>query len=455
MKDSGSISRITHAGVVFLGRKRPGFDEEWGAAMAERVTTALSARSWGVFFCPAKAVDDATLRKAVSECKASGCETLIALQTTMSDGRLAPLLAQLWNGPIVLWATPEKPEGDLVSSCSLVGTHLYASVFARMGVSFQVVSGGPEDDRLLNELDAAVRTTAAVGRLRQAKIGLAGYHAPGFINMHADPFAFGDALGAQLYHFGQQELLSAMEAIPENDLENDVEKTMQLGMPLVNVTEDELKVQSRYYLAIKRMIVDEHLEAFAVRCWPELPNLTGQWPYLAMVRLTDEGYAVTMEGDIDGAVGMLVLRLLGIEPGFLTDWLEHDDQHITVWHGGGTPASLAEPVGAAHERTIARHFNSDKAAVVDGWIAADRPVTLMRMWSDGRGYRLMTREGVTVTPTRHLRGTVGRVRIESVNVHDLFDQLCHEGMPHHLIVVPGHHGAILSRFGRLMGMGIV
>jgi len=455
MTNSKSIWPVPHAGVVFLGRKRPGFDETWGAAMTERVKTVVSTRSWGVFLCPTRAVDDATLRQAVGECTASGCETLIALQTTMSDGRLAPLLAQLWNGPLVLWATPEKPEGDIVSSCSLVGTHLYASVFARMGVPFQVISGGPEDDRLLGDLDAAVRTTAAVGRLRQAKIGLAGYHAPGFINMHADPFALGDSLGAQLYHFGQQELLTAMDAVPENEIRIDIDKTLKLGLPLVNVTEDELIVQSRYYLAIRRMMADEHLDAFAVRCWPELPNLTGQWPYLAMVRLTDEGYAVTMEGDVDGAVGMFALRLLGVEPGFLTDWLEHDDQHITVWHGGGTPASLAEPAGGAHERTIARHFNSDKAAVVDGWIAADRPVTLVRIWSNGRGCQLMTREGMTVPPTRHLRGTVGRVRIESENVHDLFDSLCHEGMPHHLIVVPGHHRAILSRFGRMMGMGIV
>ena len=455
MKDSISISPNSHAGVVFLGRKRPGFDEEWGAAMAERVKTAVDKRSWGVFICPTKAVDDTTLRQAIGECKTAGCDTMVALQTTMSDGRLAPLLGQIWGGPLVLWATPEKPEGDLVSSCSLVGTHLYASVFARMGVPFQVVSGGPEDDRLLTDLDAAVRTTSAAARLRRAKIGLVGYHAPGFINLHADPFALDDSLGAQLYHFGQQELLSAMDAVPEKEVEIDVESTTQLGIPLVNVTRDELMVQSRYYLAIRQIVADEHLDAFALRCWPELPNLTGQWPYLAMVRLTDEGYPVTMEGDVDGAIGMLALRLLGIEPGFLTDWLEHDEHHITVWHGGGTPASLCEPAGGAHPRTIARHFNSDRAAVVDGWIAADRPVTLMRMWSDGRGYQLMTREGVTVPPTRHLRGTVGRVRIESENVHDLFDHLCHEGMPHHLIVVPGHHGKSLSKFGELMGMGIV
>ncbi|MCK4515198.1 MAG: hypothetical protein KAU31_08070, partial [Spirochaetaceae bacterium] len=62
MRNSRSISTITHAGVVFLGRKRPGFDEEWGAAMTERVKTAINARSWGVFLCPTKAVDDATLR---------------------------------------------------------------------------------------------------------------------------------------------------------------------------------------------------------------------------------------------------------------------------------------------------------------------------------------------------------------------------------------------------------
>lgn len=423
--------------------------------MAARVTRAVGAQSWNSFVCPTKVVDDASLRKAISECTGAGCTILVVLQTTMSDGRLAPPLAQLWGGPVVLWATPENPDGDLVSSCSLVGTHLYASLLAKMDVPFEVVTGAPEDTRLLGELETAVRATSVLPQLWQAKLGLIGYHAPGFINMHADPYALNRHLGAQLYHTGQQDLLSAMDAVPEQNVTADIDATLELGMPLVDIERNDLAIQSRYYLAIQQLMVDEHLHALGLRCWPELPNLTGQWPYLAMVRLADEGWPMTMEGDLDGALGMFMLTRLGLEAGFLTDWLEHDDHHITVWHGGGTPACLAEPAGSPHARSIVRHFNSGKPAVVDGWIAVDRPVTILRVWSEPDGYRMMVREAVTVEPTRHLRGTNGRIRLADENVHEFFDTVCHAGMPHHLIVAPGHNATMLRRLGRLLDMAMV
>ena len=444
-------------GVLFFGRRRPGFDEEWGISMANRVRSAVADQSWDNFVCETKAVDDASLRRAIDECGEAGCKTLVALQTTMSDGRLAPIFAQHWGRPIVLWGTPEKPDGDLVSSCSLVGTHLFASILARLRATFEVVSGAPEDPRLIEDLDSAVLTTLAADRLRRAKIGLIGGHAPGFINMHADPYALNEKLGAELYQLGQQDLLRTMNELEDGDVSADIDVTLALGMPLVDIQRKDLEVQSRYYLALKRMIEEERFDALALRCWPELPNLTGQWPYLAVVRLTDEGYAVTIEGDVDGAIGLLAMSELGIEPGFLTDWLEHDHESIVTWHGGGTPASLAEPTGSAHGRTIARHFNSNKPAVVDGWIVADRPVTIARIWSDPRpdaagAYRMMVREAVTVKPTRHLRGTNGRIRINGEDIHELFDLVCHAGMPHHLAVVPGHHARIIGRLARILGM---
>jgi len=440
------------AGLVFFGRTRPGFDEEWGAAMSARVRSSTAARSWEAYPCPTRAVDDKTVRKAIRECRAEGCDTLVVLQTTMSDGRLAPVLFQQWAGPIVLWATPEKPDGDLVSSCSLVGTHLFASLAARFDVPFEVVSGAPDDEKTMAEIDRSVRSTAAVSRLGSAKVGLIGYHAPGFINMHADPTVVSRYLGAELYHTGQQDLLNAMEALDENAVDDDLAATIGLGLPIVDMDPAELKTQSRYYLAIKEMMETESLDALALRCWPELPNLTGQWPYLALVRLTDEGYNVTMEGDVDGALGMLLMRNLAIEPGFLTDWLEHDATTITTWHGGGTPACLAEPQGSEHGRSIARHFNSNKPAVVDGWVAPDQPVTIMRIWSSPDGYRLMAREGNTAAPTRHLRGTNGVVELDGDNAHDLFDLCCHAGMPHHLTVAPGHHARTLVKAARVLGM---
>lgn len=116
---------------------------------------------------PEKAVDDSTLRQAIEACKEKAVDALVLLQTTMADGRLAPTLAQLWPDPPVLWATPEKPEGDSVGSCSLVGTHAWASTLRQMGHPFQILYGDPGAAETGKQVREAVHLAATVHRLRQ------------------------------------------------------------------------------------------------------------------------------------------------------------------------------------------------------------------------------------------------------------------------------------------------
>ena len=97
-------------GVIFLGRRRPGFDMEWGKVMEESVRGWLQKVEFDIFEPPEKAVDDASLRRVMAACEAQRVDAIVLLQTTMGDGRLAPTMAQLWPDPLILWATPEKPE---------------------------------------------------------------------------------------------------------------------------------------------------------------------------------------------------------------------------------------------------------------------------------------------------------------------------------------------------------
>ena len=130
-------------GLLFLGRKRPGFDMEWGAAMELKVREAVNQSTFEVFEPSEKAVDETSLRKVVGECKEAGVQALVLLQTTMADGRMAPTLAQIWPYPPIFWATPENQDGDMISSCSLVGAHVWATSLRQMGRSFEILKGDP------------------------------------------------------------------------------------------------------------------------------------------------------------------------------------------------------------------------------------------------------------------------------------------------------------------------
>jgi L-fucose isomerase-like protein len=445
---------LLKVGVIFLGRRRPGFDMDWGKRMEDRVRAVLPNNRFSIFEPSEKAIDDASMRRVVAECAAQKADTLVLLQTTMGDGRLAPTLAQLWPDPLILWATPEKPDGDMISSCSLVGAHCWASVLRQMGHAFELVYGDPDADETQQRFQEAVAMAVTVRGLRSVRVGIVGGQAPGYFAMGADPFTVHHGLGAQLQTFSLIEFANVANDLRTEAVANDVTKVKALGLPHKDTTDDDLPMASRLYLAMRAFMDNERLDTLTIREWPEMPNTFGQWPYLGVARLTDEGRAVGIEGDVDGSLSAWIAESLGLGRCYLSDWLEHDRESITLWHGGAAPMSLCEPVGSPGGPRIARHFNIKKPAVIEATLRAKMPVTVFRFWRLDGKYLLTAREGETIKPKRHLMATNALARMKE-DPSDWFDELCHTGMPHHVAVVQGHHAALLKRFARVMEMRLV
>ena len=123
----------------------------------------------------------------------------------------------------------------------------------------------------------------------QAKVGVIGTHAPGFIDLAADPFLLRRTLGIQLHPLSLPQFIERVHAIPEDAVRKDVRARARSQAPHAGVTADALPMNSRCYLAMLELIEEESLDALAMQCWPELPNMLGQWPYLAVSRLGTEG----------------------------------------------------------------------------------------------------------------------------------------------------------------------
>lgn len=424
---------------------------EWGKQMETRVRGSL-AKSGFEFFEPSeKAVDDPSLRRVMAECEAQKIDALVLLQTTMGDARLSQTLAQLWPDPVILWATPEKPDGDMISSCSLVGAHCWASVLRQMGHAFELVYGDPDAAETQKQFSEAVRLAVTVRRLKKVRLGIVGGQAPGYFAMSPDPFVIHRATGAQVQSFSLIDFSNAVSELSAEAVAADVAKVKSLGLPHKDTTDDDLPMSSRLYLAIKLFFENENLDALTIREWPEMPNVFGQWPYFAVARLADEGRAIGIEGDADGALGAWLVESLGLGRCYLSDWLEHDDKTITLWHGGAAPMSLCEPVGKPGGPQIAKHFNIKKPAVMEATLRAGMPVTVYRFWRCDGKYFLTAREGETLKPKRHLMATNGLAKM-NCDPREWFEELCHAGMPHHIAVIGGHHAALLKRLARALNI---
>lgn len=437
-------------GVIFLGRKRPGFDMEWGQPMAEKARAAMAKTGFSIYEPPQTVTDDASLKTAVADCSQKGVDAIVTLQTTMADMRMAPTMSQIWPHPVIIWATPENPQGDMISSCSLVGVHAWASILQQINHPFEIVYGDPDDAKTMKQFNDAVRLAHTHKRLHNAFVGIIGTQAPGFFAMGSDPFTIRKGTGAQLKSFTLLEFADVVNSFSEKEVAEDVAKVKAMGMAHKDTTDDDLPMASRLYLALRHYLDNENIDALSFRCWPEMPNTFGQWPYVAMARLTDEGKAIGCEGDVDGSVTALAGESLGLGPSQLSDWLEHDDSTITIWHAGTAPFSLTPPPGEPGGPQIACHFNNKKPAVIESSFKVGLPVTLCRMWHTDGTYKISACDAETVTPRRHLMGTNGLAKLKDRNPDEWFRTLCDEGMPHHLSIFAGHHSDLLQRLTRTM-----
>jgi L-fucose isomerase-like protein len=178
--------------------------------------------------------------------------------------------------------------------------------------------------------------------------------------------------------------------------------------------------------------------------------MLGQWPYLAISRLSSEGYAVSIEGDVDGCISSLMNSLLGLGPSFLTDWLEHDNSTIFFWHPGMAPMTMCNAVGSDGGPELANHFNLVKPYVVDGRIRSDEPVTITRLWRCDNQYHMTAFEGRTIAPRRKVTGNSVLVEAAASDIPKRFDRLLYAGMPHHVLLSFGKHAEMFRRLARML-----
>jgi hypothetical protein len=148
----------------------------------------------------------------------------------------------------------------------------------------------------------------------------------------------------------------------------------------------------------------------------------------------------------------LAARELGMGVVYMSDWLEHDASSIAIWHTGCVPFQLCEPIGGEKGPRVALHFNIHKPAVIEATLRSDLPITVFRLWNCDGQYNLTALQGRTAAPERHLLGNNGIAVIDGVDVREWFDEMIHQGLPHHVMITAGHHGKTLKRFARQMGI---
>jgi L-fucose isomerase-like protein len=197
------------------------------------------------------------------------------------------------------------------------------------------------------------------------------------------------------------------------------------------------------YLAFRELVEQEGLEALAVGCYPHLMGRV----CLAASLLADEGIPLACEGDVNGAVGQLMLQLLTGQPTHNTDWLNPlEDGTVVLTHCGSGALSLAE---RREDVTLAdvRLMGQGVCALFP---ARPGPVTLLSLVGGQGRYQVALLEGEALHTEMVFPGNPVRVQFRQ-SAADLIDWIHAEGIGHHWMIGYGHVAREVRAWTRIAG----
>lgn len=383
-------------------------------------------------------------------------DLLLHVCATFSDASPARDLYGAASRPIVLWSFREPGEvGDRLWWNSLCGANLMGHALVRDGHDVRFVYGDPDEPTVRDTLRRALagllpdvpelpRSTgerapaatarAALERVRGRRIGALGDGPTGFTPSEYDADQLRTLLGVEIAPRPLETMLSTIAAVPVHVREREREAASEWQPSIALLEGVEVDRFAATTVALRDWRTSEHLDALAIRCWPEFPTELGVMPCSALSRLADEHVPTQCERDVHGAATMLLLAALGAEPSYLVDTVDvvPEDGIVRFWHCGAAATQLAaDPddatqfVHANRKIGVAGNFALRPGRVVATRLTEDptRPGTL----------RLLIAAGTALEAPNRFQGNTADVRLDSDAV-EFVTALVTGGFPHHTVL---------------------
>jgi L-fucose isomerase-like protein len=338
--------------------------------------------------------------------------------------------------PLLLWSLPGMETG------ALCGTQQLTAVLRQLDEPFDCVYGPLAEGENLARATTFLRAAALYKRLRRARIGFGGHRVAGMTEVSANEIALKRCLGPRIVPLDLPQLLATAEAMPAEQARK-AWKVFSARSAACKVGEDAGLDSMRVHAAVDKLVVQHRLDALTIGCYPHLMGRV----CLAASLLADEGVPLGCEGDVNGAVGQLMLTLLTGEPTHNNDWLEPlDDGSVIFTHCGSGSLSLAEKPSDITLASV-RLMGQGVCALFP---ARPGPVTLVSLMPVGNEYQLALLEGEALSTGMVFPGNPLRVRF-AAPTPKIIDCIHDEGIGHHWMAGYGHVGGEIRQWAKIAG----
>ncbi len=442
--------------VAFAGVTQSGFDSELAStyfrASEGALQTLLEQLDIDLIVQKQLIVTGREMRQASAEWSVKGIDAIILQTSSFASGELALELATFAkekNLPIILWGISEPSGGPLLLN-SFCCANFYSSIFKQIDVKYRWLFSHHEQlDAVEEELREIIQALKVIKRLKNDRVAVIGSaRVPGFYGSNFDELAVKERFGVTVDKIDLSTVFAQAEAIPAAAVRAEIERVYG-ATEIIGVSPEQLEKSVRPYLALRSLAEEAGYAGYALKCWPEFPEVYGAAVCLSVAMLNEAGIITSDESDLMGLISMLISHYATgfTEVPTLLDMVAFDEKQNTVgvWHCGGTAWQLGRDGGQIETQP---HFNQvDENQVHLGsaceMLLRTGPVTLSRLMGSAGAEALIFEGNVIDTPMQ-FRGSYGDVKLPSrLAAKDLVDHIMDVGCEHHYALIYSHIASLL------------
>jgi L-fucose isomerase-like protein len=468
---------IVKLGIIAVSRDC--FPIELSRTRRQEVVAACRRRHIPVIEIETIIENERDVVKAVDELKQKEINALAIYLGNFGPEGPTTLLAQRFNGPVMVVAAAEDTGKDLINGrgdayCGLLSASYNIGLRRLHPYIPEYPVGDPNE--IASMLEEFIPIARVVSGVRNLKIISFGPRPFDFLTCHAPIQPLYD-LGVELMENSELDLLDIVQAEKENPEIKRIAKEMSEALGKGNTYPELLEKLAQYEFALEKFmsanIGASRYVAFANKCWPAFEKYFGHVPCYLNSRLAAQGIPVACEADIYGALSEYMAicatelppAILDINNSVPKDMYEENKEVIgnyslsDLWmgfHCGNTSSGcLIQPV-MQYQLIMHRLMEPDREpditrGTLEGELKAG-PVSIFRIQatpdSELRAY-VANGEVLNIKPKSF--GSIGVFAVQEMGRfyrHILIEKR----FPHHTAVAFRHAGKTLFAASRMLGV---
>jgi len=380
------------------------------------------------------------------------CKKFIVIQSTFTDSKFIYLFVKKFKKPILFISFKERRTGGRLRLNSLCGVNLglHSLIKNKFYSNFIIYSNNAEHFskeilRFINSNNNFPKKNylkrAAIPKkfnqklinFKKPKLGIIGERPEGFDTCDYNSNELKLKFDAKITKINLTNLFNISSKVESKTINLSKKKIGHDLKNLNDLNQKEVRKSISLFHGLKKIQKKQNIDAFAIRCWPEMFTEYGCASCGPMAMMNENKISCACEADVLGSLSCNILNQLNDKPSLLVDIVDLDEKDNTTvfWHCGLAPISMA----GKNKPSATVHSNRRKPLLYD---FAFKPgeITIFRVSKSENKLKFFLMKGKVLKRKNSFSGTSGVVSLGS-NTYIKIKNIFLSGLEHHVAFTYG------------------